>query len=299
MRVRQRISRLAGLCLVLSGFLCSAAVAADVPSKPQYSEPAQALPAVDGVNAKVAGFGGAANGRAFYGGAGSVAMPLGFRYGLQIDSWVAGFDSRYLGDVTVAGTAAHMFWRDPSFGLFGIYGHYLHADALSGVHVVAGATEAALYLGRFTLEFIAGAQGGEIDLGALGSVNIDTRFFDVAQLAYYPIDNLKLSIGHSCFFGTNSALIGAEWGLPTGRRTMASLFVRGSVSEYGDGVVLGGLRFYFGQREKTLMRRHREDDPTPYLSTGNIGIGLSGTTAGDIGGFNIGSGNRGLFNSGR
>jgi len=155
------------------------------------------LPAVDGFNANVAGFGGAAAGQALSGGVGAVTLPLGFRYGLQIDAAVAGADSRYLGDVTVAGTAAHLFWRDPSVGLIGVYGHYLHSDALSGIDVVAGAAEAALYRGRFTLEAVAGAQGGELDLGALGSINIDPRFFDVAQLAYYPIDNLKLSVGHS------------------------------------------------------------------------------------------------------
>jgi len=80
---------------------------------------------------------------------------------------------------------------------------------------------------------------------------------------------------------------------------MASLFVRGSLSEYGDGVVFGGLRFYFGQRDKTLMRRHREDDPAVAFTTGNIGIGLTGDTDIGFGGFNSGSGNIGLFNSGK
>jgi hypothetical protein len=42
---------------------------------------------------------------------------------------------------------------------------------------------------------------------------------------------------------------------------MASLFASGNVSEGGDGAVLGGLRLYFGQQPKTLIRRHREDDP--------------------------------------
>jgi hypothetical protein len=256
----KRIVCLTGLCLLLGGLMGSPAGAAEPNAAP--SDDTGPLPAVDGLNANVSGFGGAADGNGFYGGAGSVTVPLGYRYGLQIDAVAAGFDSRFQGNVTVAGTAAHLFWRDPTRGLFGLYGHYLHADAFSGVDVYAGAVEAALYRGRFTLEAVAGVQGGKADLGVLGSVNIDTRFFDVAQLAYYPIDNLKLSIGHSYAFGNNSALIGAEWGLPTGGGTMASLFVRGSVSESGDGAVLGGLRLYFGQRDKTLMRRHREDDPT-------------------------------------
>jgi hypothetical protein len=48
---------------------------------------------------------------------------------------------------------------------------------------------------------------------------------------------------------------------------MASLFANGSVSEDGDGAVLGGLRLYFGQQPKPLIRRHREDDPMITLDT--------------------------------
>ena len=180
MRTVRRIFHLAGLCPLLGGFPCSAVVAADVAFKLQISEPAQTLPAVDGFNAKVSGFGGAAKGNGFYGAVGSITMPLGFRYGLQIDGAVATGHTDALGNVTVAGTAAHLFWRDPARGLFGLYGHYLHSDALSGVNVYAGAAEAAHYRGRFALEVVAGVQGGELDLGAFGSIHIDPRFFDVA-----------------------------------------------------------------------------------------------------------------------
>ena len=40
---------------------------------------------------------------------------------------------------------------------------------------------------------------------------------------------------------------------------MASLFVEGRAGDYTG--VWGGLRFYFGQSDKSLIRRHREDDP--------------------------------------
>jgi hypothetical protein len=58
---------------------------------------APSLPAVDGFNGKVAGFGGAADSRALYGGAGSLAVPLGFRYGLQIDAWPPGSTAGFRG----------------------------------------------------------------------------------------------------------------------------------------------------------------------------------------------------------
>ena len=40
---------------------------------------------------------------------------------------------------------------------------------------------------------------------------------------------------------------------------MASLFVEGRAGEYTG--VWGGLKMYFGKSDKTLIRRHREDDP--------------------------------------
>jgi hypothetical protein len=268
MRTAPRLSAFAGLCLVLSSLLGSPAGAADI-AVPAVPDGAQSLPAVDGVNAKVAGFGGVAEGRALYGGEGVVTLPLGQSFGLQIDGFVGGFDSRFQGNVTFAGTAAHLFWRDPARGLIGAYGHYVHANVFAGVDVYAGGIEGALYLERFTLEGVAGVEGGKVDTAALGRFNLDTRFFDVAQLAFYPIDNLKLTVGHSHVLARHSALFGAEWGLPTGGGTMAALFASGRLSEDGDGSVLAGLRFYFGQRDKTLIRRHREGDPTPSITAVN------------------------------
>lgn len=274
MPVARRIFRIL-FCSILSSFLCAAAVAADSFPKTKDSQPVESLPAVDGLNAKVSGFGGAANGNGFYGGAGSVSMPLGFRYGLQIDGFVANAGTDAQGNVTGAGTAAHLFWRDPSVGLLGLYGHYVHADAFSGVDVFAGGAEGALYLGRFTLAGVAGAQGGNADLGTFGNVDVDTRFFDVVQLSYYPIDNLRLSIGHSYLFGTNAARLGAEWGFPLGHGAVAALFVTGSVGEGGDDAVAGGFRFYFGQHDKTLIRRQREDDPFSMSQITQVGDSIS------------------------
>ena len=88
------------------------------------------------------------------------------------------------------------------------------------------------------------------------------------QLAYYPIDNLKLSVGHGYVLGTHAALFGVEYGISTGGGTMAAFYARGSVNEHGDAAVLAGLRAYFGKRDKTLIRRHREDDPVSYMNQG-------------------------------
>jgi hypothetical protein len=50
---------------------------------------------------------------------------------------------------------------------------------------------------------------------------------------------------------------------------MGSLFVEGRVGEDNASGVWGGIRFYFGQKDKPLIRRHREDDPADW-NPGNV-----------------------------
>jgi len=51
--------------------------------------------------------------------------------------------------------------------------------------------------------------------------------------------------------------------VPVPRSTaMASLCVEGRAGEYTG--VWGGLKLYVGKSNKTLIRRHREDDPVPW-----------------------------------
>jgi hypothetical protein len=277
MKIAACMCQASALSIMLDGPNYSTALAADISPRTAISLDTPSLPAVDGFNAKVSGFGGASDGRALYGGEGSITVPLGHQFGLQVDGLVAGFDSERLGSVTAAATAVHLFWRDPNVGLIGAYGHYFHADAFRGVNHYAGAAAGALYLGRVTLEGVAGAESGEVDLGVLGRRNIDTRFFDVAHLAWYATDNLKLSVGHSYVLGRHAVLLGAELGLNGVGGTMASLYASGSVNEGGNATVLGGLRVYFCQRDKTLIRRHREDDPIAYHSPGVLS-GIAGPT---------------------
>ena len=52
---------------------------------------------------------------------------------------------------------------------------------------------------------------------------------------------------------------GAEYLLHV-RGTAVSLFGEGRIGEDDYKAAFGGLRVYFGQRDKTLIRRHREDD---------------------------------------
>ena len=124
------------------------------------------------------------------------------------------------------------------------------------------------------MEAVAGAVRGNIDLGGRSSLYIDTQFFDVARVSYYPTDNFRLLAGQNYVLGVHSGWVGAEWGVGVGGGTMASLFANGGLSENSVGTVLGGLRLYFGQRDKTLIQRHREDDPF-----GPIEVDLTGPLA--------------------
>ncbi len=103
-----------------------------------------------------------------------------------------------------------------------------------------------------------------------------TRFFDQMDVAYYLTDNLEAYIGHRYLGGKHALALGGEYGIQMGK-TMTSLFVEGRAGEGSFHGVWGGVRFYFGQKDKTLIRRHREDDPTDW-GAGIDGAGNTGTS---------------------
>ena len=46
-----------------------------------------------------------------------------------------------------------------------------------------------------------------------------------------------------------------------GRGTLATAFVEGRIGATSAEGVWGGVKFYFGQKDKSLIDRHRQDDP--------------------------------------
>lgn len=208
-------------------------------------------PAVDGVNGKLS-FGASADDPEGFGVDGAMTIPLGRRFGLQIDGLAAKFESDRLGDIPAYATAAHLFWRDPSKGLLGVYGDYIHVDVFTGFDFFTAGVEGAVYLDRFTIDGIIGVKDGDL---------VDAHFFDRARLLFYPTDNLNLHIGHTYAFESHSFIYGGEWLLGGQAGAAASLFVDGFVDDGGDNSVVAGMRIYIGQRDKSLIRRHREDDP--------------------------------------
>ncbi len=275
-------SSLLASTVIASGLLMSQAGASDLPSTkmapiaPTFAR----LPAVDGVNGKIEGFGGWADTdgvanllrrRNFTGGGlASVSLPLGQTFGLQVDALAAS----HRGD-GVLGGAAHLFWRDPSTGLFGAYGSITRNDRLSGLTHYRAAAEGAVYLDRFTIGGLVGYEWGNknanVLIGAIPGFNVFDvtnkrgRFFDMVDVSYYATDNWKFSVGHRYVGGRHAAAVGTEALLANSGGLAITGYVEGRLGERDYKAVMAGVKIYFGQKEKTLIRRHREDDPPNWL----------------------------------
>lgn len=208
-----------------------------------------ALPAVSDINGKVEIGGGFADlddissDEVFRGGA-ALSFPVGDMFGIQAD--LTALD--VFGDTAVGG-AVHAFTRDPNSYLFGVYGGYVDAGPANVWYV---GPEAELYLDNISIEAI----GGYMDISNGGG----SEFYALGDVAFYATDNLRLQVGASSVANFESARAGLEWfmgdtGLP------ASLTLDGRLGEDGFTSVTAGISLYFGGEDKSLIRRHREDDP--------------------------------------
>jgi hypothetical protein len=274
------------LCLILAG---RPAIAADAlprkvdPVMPVFTQ----LPAVDGINGKISGFGGWIDtgkrdtfvtpaGAAFvlptpnrsqglFGAKVSLSAPIGQSFGVQVDGLATSARGAFVG-----GGGAHLFWRDPNAGLLGIYGSATRNNAFGGINRYKLGGEAEVYFGRFTLSGTAGweqIQSGSRFVGTVPGFQIfdlgarTNRFYDAVDLSFYATDNWKLSVGHRYSAGSHMAALGTEYLVSLGGGTAMSAFAEARIGDRNNRAVFGGLSFYFGQKDKTLIRRHREDDP--------------------------------------
>jgi hypothetical protein len=172
----------------------------------------------------------------------AISFPLGCMLGLQLD---AGVSDKI--DDTQYGGIAHLFTRDPESYLLGVTGGVVDADDAT---LYAVGPEAELYLGNFSFE----AWGGYINID--GDDDNKNSGFAIADLAYYVTDDFRVSVGGKIIDDYEGVRAGFEY-------KFSSMSVHAKL-EYGDDdyvTVLGGLKFYFGGEEKSLIRTHREDDP--------------------------------------
>lgn len=213
---------------------------------------------------------------------GAVSVPLGRQFGLQIDAGSmhgsADLDSVFFAsqelDIEAYGLGGHLFWRDPTVGLLGVYGHQTEYD-IEGVditHTRFGVSGEA-YLGNVTLKGFGGQDKVEFDAFADG-----TYWVASGEVDFYLTDDFMVKAGVEHSFNSTIGFAGVEAAFSSSS-IASSLFANVSFGEAGTSA-MAGLRFYFGQQGKSLKRRHREDDPDVNLfgSFGALGSCINGLT---------------------
>ncbi len=216
-------------------------------------------PAVSQVNGKMSGAGGDIAGHGGGVAEGSITLPIGQSFGAQFDGEGGSSNQRFLW-----GVAGQAFWRDPTVGLLGgvvtrgEHGILNPKRGPTSAFANRYGAEGEVYLGQFTPSAAAGYQE---QLSKKGGG------FLVLDLAWYPTDDLQLSAGGDLNVSRSRALLGAEY--QTGIHLLGGLttFAEAGITGSRDSYALAGFRVYFGP-DKTLIRRHREDDPTSPIVSG-------------------------------
>lgn len=211
-----------------------------------------AMPAVSAINGKIeigggfSDFDGSSTDEILYGAA-SLSVPLGDMFGLQGDLGV----THMFGETGVGGNV-HLFTRDPNAYLLGAIAGYADVGP-ANAYWFGG--EAEVYMDNMTLELAAGYLNVNPNIGSSSD-----ELFAIADLAFYPVENLRVSLGGSSIAGFESGNIAAEYMLDS---MPMSLKFKGEVGEDKFVAATAGISFYFGGNDstKSLMRRHREDDP--------------------------------------
>jgi hypothetical protein len=100
--------------------------------------------------------------------------------------------------------------------------------------------------------------------GGRSAFTVPNYFTDIVEAKFYPIDDLALSVGHIYSFGRNAVTGEVEYLLPQfrGGNIAPSAFVKASYGWNSSSNIMAGIRIYFGNHDKTLIRRQREDDPS-------------------------------------
>jgi len=210
------------------------------------------LPAVSGPNGKFElDLGGLTDpSSAIFRAGASFSIPVGDTFGLQGDLAVGSFADEWMG-----GGALHAFTRDPSSYLIGVTAGVVVAD---GAALGAIGVEGELYLDRISLEGWAGYAALEYDDPMLSD---DSGFFGIGDVAYYATDDWRLSIGVASILGSNSLKFATEYqfagmGVPLSGTAEARYYDTGAWS------AKIGIKGYFGgDPDKSLIDRHRQDDP--------------------------------------
>jgi hypothetical protein len=199
--------------------------------------------------------------------AGTLTLPVGDEFGVQADV------SAGTAGGTTSSAAFHLFTRDPKSYLFG---GTLGLISMPGATVMAAGPEAELYFGRWTIEAWGGAAMVRPSSGP-----DRTAGFGMMDIAVYPQDNLRISTGFSLLDNFAALHFGGEY-LFDDTTVPLSLTADTRVGQDGSILATIGLRAYFGAPHKSLILRHREDDP--WDRGGSLFTAVGGSTTGGGGG---------------
>ena len=249
-----RVTKAALLASVFSISFGYAATAADLilspePIAEQYVD--LVLPAVSGINGKLEiDFGGITDpDSATFRAAGSLSVPIGERFGVQGDVSIGSIDGNW-----ACGGAVHAFTRDLSSYLLGVTAGVVVAD---GARLAAVGPEAELYLDRISLEGWAG--WAAIDYDDVLTPN-ENGFFAIGDVAWYPTDDWRISLGGASILGRESLKLATEYQFSGLGFPLSGV---GEVRAYDTGAYSFrvGIKGYLGDSGKSLIDRHRQDDP--------------------------------------
>lgn len=220
-------------------------------------------PAVKSINGKISlGYTHANDANQGSGGfaVGSLAFPITHSFGAQVDIGANGLDTSagQLNDTRGAGL--HLFTRDPSKYLIGVYGHILDVDTVAGkIRNTRVGIEGEYYLDDYTIRgFI-----GEDRVSGIGpKTDFDSIDFSVSRFFG---DNMQVSLGAERSFGSTDGSIGIEY-LTSVSGTQVSLFGDASFGDSGTQLTVG-TSIYFGSGGMSLKDVHRRNDPPSRLSS--------------------------------
>jgi hypothetical protein len=240
-----RLAALAAGFGLFSAF-ATPSLSADVLSGPSALDPVpieSQRPAVDGLNFNISGLAGDFSGNSNAMFLGTIATPIPYfsQFGAQLDLGIGAYDSDY----TSAAAGLHIFWRDPSIGMFGAYGDWAYVNPEHAGRVGA---EGALYLDRWSIDFLLGVQFGQ---------HVLTEFIDEVDVSYYFTDNFKGAFGQRLTSRGNTGTISFEY-MPENWGGV-SFFGEAEAGEDDYHAAWAGVRYSFGTGgARTLIERDRQ-----------------------------------------
>jgi len=184
---------------------------------------------------------------------GAISLPVGQRYGVQLDGLYA-----RAAESDIYGYGAHFFTRRPSKGLFGLASGGLTSTDFTDFVV---GLEGEYYLDKITLGAFVGYNNYDTHSATplMGGRLANEQNFVAARLyaAIYPVDDLVIRLGYENRYARNFYTAHIEYQTPV---SGLALYVDGILGDNNFYTLVGGVRYYFGTK-KSLKARHRQDDP--------------------------------------